>query len=79
MEARIATASLNVSTVVLKRIDPKLKPSKKITEASTSPNVDLREDTMIQEDMPDDSAQGKFEVDSDGMQIEDGGEPFVSD
>lgn len=67
MEARIATASLNVSTVVLKRINLKLKPPKKITEASTSPNTNHGEDTMIQEDMLDDFAQGKPEVDSDGM------------
>ncbi|KAK7829414.1 hypothetical protein CFP56_029456 [Quercus suber] len=67
MEARITMASPNVSTVVLKRIDPKLRPPKKIIEASTSPSTNHGEDTMIHEDMLDDFDQGKPEVDSDGI------------
>nr|POE56989.1 putative ribonuclease h protein [Quercus suber] len=62
MEARITMASPNVSTVVLKRIDPKLRPPKKIIEASTSPSTNHGEDTMIHEDMLDDFDQGKPEV-----------------
>lgn len=39
IEDRIATATHNVSMVILKCIDPKLQPLKKNLEASTSPKA----------------------------------------
>ena len=39
IEDRIATATHNVSMVILKCIDPKLQPLKKNLEASTSPRA----------------------------------------
>ncbi|KAL0017110.1 hypothetical protein SO802_004179 [Lithocarpus litseifolius] len=79
MEDRIVATTHNVSAMVLKRIDPKLRPPKKKAEASTSPRAIQGEDIMIQKNLADDFAQEKLKKDSDGMQIEDGGEPSVSD
>lgn len=75
----IATVALNVLTAVLKHIDPKLRPPKKGSEAISSPNANQEEDTMIQEKIPNDLAQENYEVDTDGMQIEGGGEPSAFD
>ena len=79
MLALIAPTALNVSTVVLKHNDPKLKPPKKESEAISSPNANQEEDTMIQEKILNDPAQGNYEVDTNGMQIEGGGEPSAFD
>ena len=76
---RIATATYNVSMVILKCIDPKLQPLKKNLEASTSPKANQGDDIMIQESSANDLVQEKLGMDFDGMQIEDGGEPSVSD
>ena len=77
IEDRIATATHNVSMVILKCIDPKLQPLKKNLEASTSPRANQGDD--IKESSANDLVQEKLGMDFDGMQIEDGGEPSVSD
>lgn len=79
MEDRVAVATHNVSTVILKRIDPKLRPPKMNAEAKTSPRTFQGEDIMIQANLSKELTQGALEMDPDGMQMEDGGEPSVSD
>lgn len=71
----VVMAAFNISTAELKHIDPKLKLPKKGSEVISSPCSVQEEDNMVQDEIPKDPTQGNHKVDSDGMQIEGGGEP----
>ena len=77
MSDLVATTTLNVSAAELKHNDPMLKPSKKGSEVIPSSCSVREEDNMVRDESPKAPAQGIHEVDSDGMQIEGGGEPFA--
>ena len=77
MSDLVATTTLNVSAAELKHNDPMLKPSKKGSEVIPSFCSVREEDNMVRDESPKAPAQGIHEVDSDGMQIEGGGEPFA--
>ena len=78
MEALVATASMNVSKAELKHFDLKLRPSKAGKKVHLSPIEAYKEEFMAPNMDPNEPRHDNVEVDNEGMQIEDEGEPSNS-
>lgn len=78
MEDIVASAFLKVSKAILKRIDPKLRPPKKVSERIPSMEKGSRRDSIMQEAGTEANFHTTAEVDIEGMQMEEGGESLDS-
>lgn len=74
----MASAFLKVSKAILKRIDPKLRPPKKVRERIPSVEKGSRRDSIMQEAGTEAKFHTTAEVDIEGMQMEEGGESLDS-
>nr|POF12397.1 hypothetical protein CFP56_70927 [Quercus suber] len=79
MEAIMASASLNVSKAILKRIDPKLRPPKQVSGEIPNMGKGPSRDSIMQEAGTDTKFHITAKMDIEGMQMKEGGESLDSE
>lgn len=79
MEGKVASASLNVSKAILKRIDPKLRPSKQVSGEIPNMGEGSRRESIMQEAGTDTKFHTTAEMEIEGREMKEGGESLDSE